>query len=620
MPLAITFEPYVDDSGLGYYRRLAAENAMWGWPALAGTSSASVARSALLRNPEFAAAELGLEPSWAQFATRQDQISASCGGGGRRARHDAVCPMCLSEQAYLRQGWESAFATACPRHRVLLVDRCSSCERLLSINRARIEYCECGHDLRTIVSGFSSDAQHWLSSLLVGGGVEAERILPEVVGVQVEAVSDLARTLCSGFDLQSEPRKGRIHLNTLDASVSFLRPLDLLLSDWPANFKAHVSQRIAAGRPGARTLNSLLGAWYAQLKKACLHAPLDQFLKAVLEVAAAEFNGTLTLDNAASVAAETSDYVRASVAASMLGVGSDLLRQACVKGLCASRQKLFGTKGVIYEVSLTEVARISAQRATWVSLDAACEYAGVSPAVMESMMEAKVVDAEERWRKDLFKGGPILLSSVKSLHDRLVSSVTPIRAAEGEVVHWSDLTSRRMGDHKAIRAAMSAAGSGVLLPRVAGRQLGKIGFLASEVKEYFATPLLATGLTIHQLALATGWKWESVSHWIDEGHLGAQTAVLRGQTCQVVSAEQLLAFRQQFIVVADLARSMKTRSSSLVDRLPGVEIVGAKPLPNGARRGGLLRISDLGRLAVAGANSTLFSYQQGSAADACQQP
>jgi hypothetical protein len=29
-----------------------------------------------------------------------------------------------------------------------------------------------------------------------------------------------------------------------------------------------------------------------------------------------------------------------------------------------------------------------------------------------------------------------------------------------------------------------------------------------------------------------------------------------------------------------------------------LEVIGAKPLPNGARRGGLIRIADLGRLAA----------------------
>jgi hypothetical protein len=70
-----------------------------------------------------------------------------------------------------------------------------------------------------------------------------------------------------------------------------------------------------------------------------------------------------------------------------------------------------------------------------------------------------------------------------------------------------------------------------------------------------------------------------------------------------VLPHQLLAFRQSYIPLADLARSMGTKSSALTRLLPGVELVGAKPLPDGAMRGGLIRIADLGRLAMLGARA-----------------
>ncbi|WP_244105199.1 hypothetical protein [Burkholderia ambifaria] len=48
---------------------------------------------------------------------------------------------------------------------------------------------------------------------------------------------------------------------------------------------------------------------------------------------------------------------------------------------------------------------------------------------------------------------------------------------------------------------------------------------------------------------------------------------------------------------------MGTTSSSLSRLLPRVELVGAKRLPDGAMRGALIRIADLGRLAVIGARA-----------------
>lgn len=107
-------------------------------------------------------------------------------------------------------------------------------------------------------------------------------------------------------------------------------------------------------------------------------------------------------------------------------------------------------------------------------------------------------------------------------------------------------------------------------------------------------------MSISQLAKATGWKDESISHWINQQLLEAEQIQLRGQPCRVITPEQLLRFRQTFIPLSDLAKSMGTRSSSLIDKLADVDIVGAKKLPNGAQRGALIRIADLGRWAMAG--------------------
>jgi len=65
----------------------------------------------------------------------------------------------------------------------------------------------------------------------------------------------------------------------------------------------------------------------------------------------------------------------------------------------------------------------------------------------------------------------------------------------------------------------------------------------------------------------------------------------------------LLAFRQSYLPLADLARAMDKKASALSRSLPGIKLVGAKPLPGGAMRGGLIRIADLGRLAVLGARA-----------------
>ena len=119
-------------------------------------------------------------------------------------------------------------------------------------------------------------------------------------------------------------------------------------------------------------------------------------------------------------------------------------------------------------------------------------------------------------------------------------------------------------------------------------------------------------MSISQLAKTTGWKDESISHWISQQLLEAEQIQLRGQPCRIVLPEHLLRFRQTYMPLSDLAKAMGTRSSSLIDKLADVDLVGAKQLPNGAQRGALVRVADLGKWAMAGlqlSRGGLFKFE-----------
>lgn len=89
------------------------------------------------------------------------------------------------------------------------------------------------------------------------------------------------------------------------------------------------------------------------------------------------------------------------------------------------------------------------------------------------------------------------------------------------------------------------------------------------------------GMSLQQLSKFTGWKWEGISHRIDEGLLDSQSIVLRGQPCGVVLLHQLLAFTETYVRLANLARGMGTKSSALSRLLPGIEL-GRRPAAFGA--------------------------------------
>lgn len=97
------------------------------------------------------------------------------------------------------------------------------------------------------------------------------------------------------------PRRNTANPATVQEAMEFLRPLQMLLSNWPQGFEQHIRQRIEAGNQEARTLNTLLGRWYQQLKKVCADDALRVFLETVLRVSQAAFDGVLTGDSAAEL-------------------------------------------------------------------------------------------------------------------------------------------------------------------------------------------------------------------------------------------------------------------------------------------------------------------------------
>lgn len=71
MGLIITHAPHDDESGLGYYRRLSADNALFGWRNLTAAAGVECNRSALLTRSDDVAHNLGLESAWTESARQR---------------------------------------------------------------------------------------------------------------------------------------------------------------------------------------------------------------------------------------------------------------------------------------------------------------------------------------------------------------------------------------------------------------------------------------------------------------------------------------------------------------------------------------------------------------------
>lgn len=597
MTLIHTFAPQPDESGPGYYRRLASANALSSWKDLARHCGGRTTFGVLLAHPEHVSRSLGLSLEWCMQATAQDDIARTWRGLRRHCR-DAVCVHCLRESVSLRTIWEHAHMVACPSHSVLLLDACPSCHTALSCGREHIEFCECGFDLRAAMPETATPAQLWVSSLLARGSAIVEGFGPAMHDAECIAAARLINALCRQADPAVIARRSNASApSSMQELVAFLRPLENLLANWPVNFKSHVSERLRIGPSDGRTLNSRLGSWYQQLRKLSDHKSFHPFMVAIGQVAEAEFDGVLGLDATAKIINEKATSVLLLEAAKRIGVPYTSLSHYRRKGALECKAIRSGTNGVVYQVTVDEVNTIINARSLWTTEDAACESLGVPPGVLGHLCEANVIARDARWKEDLRKSGPIEVASIARLTDRMQRS-TSFQEGGGRRVKLRELSARQVGDKKALARALQAIASGSVLAVKAEGLVGDHEFLWDDVAKHYARPMLDQGQTVQALSEATGYKHESILSWVSHGLLKSYDVLLRGQPCRVVTPTQFAEFRREYVPLSDLAKEMGTKSSALAQQLGSIQIVGSQVLPGGRRRGGLVRMADLARAAV----------------------
>lgn len=593
-----SFAPYKDESGLGFYRRLSADNGLSGWSELARLAEVSASRSGLFSHPEHIASMLGLDSAACQMASAREEITMGW-RAMRRTGFDAVCPHCLKQSVHLRLGWDHAYMVACPTHKSLLVDKCGGCGERLSDKRAEIDICPCGFHLPSSTTRPATAAQLWVANLISSQGETSGCATPSVSGVHLDLFSQQVRNLCQLHDpTLVVTREKAAAPKTIAEAVAFLTPMESLLHDWPKGFESHVRDRIASGPVQARTLNTKLGKWYSRLRDVGLEPSVNPFVETVHRLAEAEYSEVLALDHLAAPGGRDTTHLMLPEAAARIGVHRDTLVKAIHAGVVKCKLRPYANRGLAREVPSFEVEALIQARSGWMSEAEARELLGVPESVFKYMTSAGLVTPDYSARQDIWRGAPVQAAALMELKAKLMSA--PLRASHpgGATLLLKDFNARHLGDRQAIVRLFKAILSGDILATSRGRSVGELEYLVADISTVVASRAVDAGLTIQALSRVTGWKWESIDHWIETGLLDADAAVLRGQPCKVVHPEHLFRFMSSYLPLSSIADALGTRSSDLLERLGSIELVGGKTLPSGVQRGALVRLTDLAGAAL----------------------
>lgn len=596
MQLIVHIHPHADESPLGYLQRLAQKNALDSSKTLASAVELETTTSSLLRNAAELCRRYDLAPEWTKSVANNVKACLSL-KAFYKAGYYKVCPHCLAESAHLRTSWEHAYVVACPLHECLLIDVCPSCKDPLKKGLNGTHHCRCGCNLQTVDTQPATAVQVLLAQALSGKKMvttpsQIEAIFGKVLPLEL---SQLIRILCLYADPKAPPPRLNLAApSSVEKATAFLAPLEQILSQWPQSFEAHVKSRLAHAPKDAYTANTALGSWYRLVKGLTTEGPLKPFLSCIVRVLH-DTNIVSSLRDAAQlVSQETNQCLSLKAAALRLEVSRDTLLKGIQHGVVAHRALPRGAHKFSYEVSLDEIGRLNQHRREWCSPQEACEELGISASLLKNMLAVGLVERDAKWRSDILKCGEI---SRKSL-EQFTTNLRQLKCTSSaqKTTKFSELATSQTGENLSVQKVLRAVAAGHIRIVSAADKLGQFALNSDDVLKHSSLPLLDEGMTIEVLAKHTGWKWESISHWINCGLLKAHEGKRHGQRCRVVLPTDLLEFQRNYITTADAARLLESKASYLTELIPGLEVIGAKLLPNGTHRGGLLQLKQLFQL------------------------
>lgn len=525
-------------------------------------------------------------------------------------KRQMVCPSCIREGGYLRQAWQHDLVCACPHHNVGLIEACPTCHEALTMTRGRVEACDCGQLLANVVAPKASDSELAIAAWLEGVSHPMRKLLPKpwqdgLPPTDLAEFLDFVGAHLGGTQLTrgDKPRKASRPqmLSDTRERIACLWPL---LANWPQGFTAALDQRLQQTEgPG---LAKRLGSWYKMLHREFSMLDYDFVRETLAKHVAANFDGQLNLrlSTIDPKHLEEKCWLSPAEAGRLIGIGSQLLAMAVINGEVPGKAS---TSGANRYVSLhrDEVEKIRRNRLAYLTATDVRKRLGVSKNLFERLMQAGALPRYSKRQRPALVSAEFREKDVSALVERLCAVIdTRVLPAEQQLgLH--DLSARHGLLPDQISSVLQRALGGRLrpinhlieLPGLAGLRYDRHdvdAVLAECVEETREPTLLITDLVRMQ-----GWKHESILGWIKTGLLNTTQEQRGHQVVTVIPVASLLDFLSRYLVLADAAKRVDSKSNWILRGLipAGIGAVGAAILPGGGQRGVLLEIDAVLRAA-----------------------
>lgn len=292
--------PYADESLTGFLNRWARLNLLGTRLQLLNALGTSRAIRITPPNIKKMAGALGFDEAILQSISPSDAPAyPALRRSLTRARDEAVCPDCLREASYSRQLWSHGLATACPTHRVRLLDRCTKCSTGFAHDRPLTHFCGCGADLSLQKAHSATVQEIELAQMLMGVKPENAQLLFVLDAGVPENLDLFILGIANHFghysDAVGKTKAGKTSAPTsVEQTLSHLACAFELMNDWPRNFDAAL-HKLVRRQPSIKSTGvaQRLGTWYAFLFRKFPGAAFELFRVAAANRITQSMDGVL---------------------------------------------------------------------------------------------------------------------------------------------------------------------------------------------------------------------------------------------------------------------------------------------------------------------------------------
>lgn len=499
-----------------------------------------------------------------------------------------VCPYCMQEGAWIRPHWRLKVMTACHMHECELIDACSSCAAPISWNTALAGACHCG--LRYSASTKSVEsAELSLMRAITQACQESSDWSWGELRLQLTVYEWVKLLIYTGRFIQgpSLERPGQLPaLEDLGVAQGIAQGTLALLSAWPDGYWQCLQSFVdAAPNDGAirRVFQPLYGVIYGQLK-----APVFQFLREGFETFLLEhWRGELCERNRLFRQETVKGYTRQGLAkvSRQIGVPRKMLKRLVHSDFIPGHriQSVNGTTREVITMDAAQVESLIPDRSAYLDLKNTAKLLGLKRSRLRQFVALGILSADSRPEWGQASHWYFRKTELQSFRTRL--QTLSARHAIHDPVTLRNVLQFWQLKAQELRALFNALGSPSLpIEMPAGTVIPALVFSRSATRLWLEKQRRTTisWVTPSQAAAELGIKEQVVYELISKNLLAADLVPGARAMLKRIPNDSLVAFQQEYVALAVLAKAAKTTSYQLSKKLDAVPATG--PRIDGSRQ------------------------------------